>query len=535
MSRLSVWLRERVAMMSSEDGFAMIIVIVMLMIVLALGAAGLAESLDSKTLTTRDARERRAQQATDAGIQRVLYEESESNIDNWNLNGGVLGLSTVLDCVIPSVNVSLQITGLATAAVGSGGVCPLTPSGGSSTYVEPLGNHAFESTEFIPGATNLLNGTTIGTQNGSAQRQFFPKIVSLGWDDNGTNKVYSRQEVVLAPIAPLQAIEGSNNVTMNGLSVCIIILGCANLTGTLNGDVTARNNLTTPGVLAGLNLSSGLLATLTYGGSLSGGLSVANAQHVTPSQIVKRPPVTVSSSKPNCSVASYCTGLAGSALGTAYNPTYDTFSMSSGTVTFNSGDYVFCSFNATGGTVNVNPSSSAPVRIFIDSPTSTRCAADKTHGDANLGNFNDTAGFTNQLLGTGGVTASSGMQVYVVGDGAYDDNTTVQIGPTSTSGLLNLTAVTYGAVVYAPTSKVTVNVPAACLSLLISACTGGVLEGAFIGNDVTTTALTVTQDLDLGNYPLYDGIQVFRPIQYIQCSATLTSLTGTASTDTAGC
>ena len=168
-------------MMSSEDGFALVIVIVLVMIVLALGAAGLAESLDSKTLTTRDARERRAQQATDAGIQRVLYEQAESNIDNWNLNGGVAGLSTLLDCVIPSVNASLQITGLATATVGAAGVCPLTPNGGSTSYVEPLGNHAFESTEFIPGATNLLNGTLIGTQNGSAQRQFFPKIVSLGW------------------------------------------------------------------------------------------------------------------------------------------------------------------------------------------------------------------------------------------------------------------------------------------------------------------------------------------------------------------
>jgi hypothetical protein len=61
------------------------------------------------------------------------------------------------------------------------------------------------------------------------------------------------------------------------------------------------------------------------------------------------------------------------------------------------------------------------VRIFIDSPTSTRCK----NNVGSQGNFNDTAGFNNQLLGTGGVTASSGLQVYVVGDGAYDDNTTV--------------------------------------------------------------------------------------------------------------
>jgi Tfp pilus assembly protein PilX len=532
MNRLSAWLRGRVAMMSSEDGFAMIIVIVMLMIVLALGAAGLAESLDSKTLTTRDARERRAQQATDAGIQRVLYEESESNIDNWNLNGGVLGLSTVADCMVPSLNASLQISGL-TAVVSNAGVCPLTSAGGTSSYVEPLGNHTFESTEFIPGATNLLNGTTISSQNGSAQRQFSPKIVALGWDDNGTNKVYSRQEVILAPIAPLQAIEGQNSVTIGGLQLCLVI--CTSIASTLNGDVTSRGNLTTPATLLGLNLSSGLIATLAYSGTLSGGLAVANAQKVSSSSLIQRPAVLINSSKPDCSVSSYCTGLAGSNLGTAYNSTYNTFSMSSGTATFNSGDYVFCSFNATGGTVKIVPASSAPVRIFIDSPNSARCAADKLHGDANLGNFNDTVGYTDSVLGTGGVVDPSGMQVYVVGDGAYDSATKVQLGPTSTSGLLSTSnsALTDYGVIYAPTSKVTVNVPGLCTLGLL--CSGGVFSGAVIGNDTTVNALTITQDLDLGNYPLYDGISVFRPIQYIQCNSTLTSLSGNSTTDTTGC
>lgn len=513
--------KPRARLLSNEGGFVIPIVLALMVIVLAFGAAGLAESLSSRSLTTRDARERRAQQATDAGIQRVLYEEGEANIDSWNLNGGPVGLSTVLDCVVPQLNVGLQITGLATAAVNAAGVCPLTPTGGPSTYAEPLGNHAFESSEFIPGATNLLNGVTIGGQNGSAEREFFPKIVALGWDGNGSNKVYSRQEVILAPIAPLQAIEGMNNVTITGLSV----LGIP-VTAALNGDVVARANLTTPALFTGLNASIGssLLATLAYGGTLSGGLTIANAQHVSASQIIQRPAVTISSAKPDCPSGGCPTGYTGTTGTSAHN-----FSIASGSVTFQPGDYVFCNFNAAAGsTVNVNPSSSAPVRIFIDSPSSTRCAGDSSP----KGNFNDPAGFNNGLLATGGVLASSGLQVYVAGDGSYDDATTVQIGPASTGGLLSLSALTYGAVVYAPTSKVTVNVPALCV---LGVCTGGVLDGAVVGNDVIIAALAITQDLDLGNYPLYDGVSVFRPVQYVQCNSSVTSLSGNASTDTAGC
>jgi hypothetical protein len=510
-----------------ESGFALLYVIPLILIVLAFGAAAIATTLSSRDLTQRDGRVRAAQQATDAGIQRVLYEQAESNVDNWNLNGGLLNLSGVLDCVVPSLNVSGQISGLTSVAVNSAGVCPSTSGAQGQTYVEPLGNHTFEQSEFIPGATNLLNGTTIGSQNGSAEREFYPKIVSLGWNDGGTTKLYARQEAILAPIAPLQAIEGANNVTINGLSLCIVLLGCTNLTGTLNGNVTARGNLTTPAVFAGLNLSNGLVGTLTYGGTLSGGLSVANVQHVSSSSIIERPTVTISASKQNCSSQAACT-----ALGSAYNSTYDTFALSSGSVTFAPGDYVFCSFNATGGTVNVKPSSTTgPVRIFIDNPNSARCAADKAHGDSQVGNFYNPTGYTNSTLNTGGVIDPSGMQIYVVGDGAYDDNTVVQIGPTSSSGLLTLTSATYGGVVYAPTSKLTVRVPAACVSLLVSTCTGGVLEGAFIGNDVSITALTITQDLDLGNYPLYAGVNVFRPVQYIQCDTSVTNLDALSKTN----
>ncbi len=55
-------------------------------------------------------------------------------------------------------------------------------------------------------------------------------------------------------------------------------------------------------------------------------------------------------------------------------------------------------------------------------------------------------------------------------------------------------------VIYAPTSSVTVQ--------------AAMFDGALIGDNVSLTAGTITEDLDLGNYPLYNGVSVFRPAQY---------------------
>jgi hypothetical protein len=515
----------------SEDGYVMFFVLALLVIAMGFGAAAVAESLSSREFSNRDARVRRAQQASDAGIQRILYGQAESNIDNWNLNGGPLGLGTVLDCLPVTLNASAQVTGLTTAAVNAAGVCPQTSgSGSSSTYTEALGNHAHEQAEFIPGQTNFFNG---------AEREYFPKIVSLGWDDNGSNKVYSRQEVILAPIAPLQAVEGMNNVTINGLSAVGLNTAVA-----FNGDVYARGTLSLPSVFAGVNLSTSsgsVLATVaapTINGSL---VSTVNGGTVSQSQIIERPTVTVASSKSDCPSGG-CPSVTNKVGADGYSASTHTFTMSgsSESVTFEPGDYVFCSFNVTAGTVKVDPSSSAPVRIFIDSPNSARCKSDGL--GSGQGNFTAATGITNLLSGA---VAPSQFQVYVVGDGnGYDNATSVNIGDAATCTLTVLgvctqmsTPVTQSLVVYAPTSSVTVNT-GVCVVKVGSSCTlgaAGVFDGALIGDNVNITASTITQDLDLGNYPLYDGVMVFRPIQYIQCDTSVTSLSGDATTDTNGC
>jgi Tfp pilus assembly protein PilX len=514
---------------SSEDGYVLIVVLGLLMVALTIGAAALALTLSSNKLTLHEMRLRRAQQAADAGIQAQLYNQSEADLGSsaYNLNGGAIGLGTFLDCTVPKLNSSLQVSGVASVAASSAGVCPSAVGSGGAGVTSnqvPVGNHTTYQSEMLTGQANFLSGTIISGQNGSAMRELSPKIVSIGAESStipaGSGTVYSREEAILAPIAPLQAIEGENNVTIGGLK----LLGVP-VTGALNGDVLARNDLTTPGGFAAVNLSNGLIGTLTYGGHLSGG-GLANAVQVSPSSIIARPTVSISPSKANCSVTANCT-----ALGAAYNSAKDTFSLASGSVTFAAGDYVFCSFNATGGTVNINPTVSVPVRIFIDSPSSSRCAADT--GDPQKGNFNDVAGFNNQLLGTGGVLASSGMQVYVVGNGT-GGGTTVQIGPTSTSGLLSLSAVTYGGIVYAPTSNVTANVPALCVLSCSLLSSGGTFEGALVGYNTTVDALTISQDLNIGNYPLYAGVNAFRVTEYVQCDDSVHALTQTTA-DTSGC
>jgi type II secretory pathway pseudopilin PulG len=514
-----------------ERGYTMVAMLALLVISIAVIGGALAAALSANHAAGRNARVRRAQQAADAGVQAQLYEQSQTDLGSsaYNFNGGLIGTGNFLDCSVPQVNTSLQITGIANVAANSSGVCPQAWSSGnnsSTTLNQPVGDHTSYQSEMITGQTNLLNGTTISGQNGAAERELFPKIVSVGTETSavpaGSNTVYSREEAILAPIAPLQAIEGEHDVKICGLSLAGL---CA--VAALNGDVLATHNLTTPAVLTGLKLTTGssLLATLAYGNSYSGGLSVANLQKVSPSSIVQRSPVTISPSKASCEDSIGNSETCSSSLfscSTCYSASTDSFSLTSGSATLSSGDYVFCNFSATGGTVNISPSSaSAPVRIFIDSPTSSRCASDGL--GSNQGNFNDTTAFSYGLVGAGGVLAASGFQVYVVGNGT-NGGTTVQIGSTSLSGLLGGGNQTLGAIVYAPTSEVTVNVPGSL----------GAFEGSAVGYDTTVNAAAVTQDIDLANYPLYAGINAFRVTQYIQCDSSVTSLTQSTS-DLSGC
>ncbi len=554
-------IRRTPPVVGDERGFAIVIVMLVLVIGLAVGAAAVAETLDSRDAANRQSRLDRAQAAADAGIQAQVYLQANSPaavLNAYNLNGGPLGLATpFLACTVAELNGSALTGTLANLGVNAGSVCPpsATTSGGTGTTVPTHsdGDHAFDQSEFIPDPQMPF---------GAGETVLYPKIVALGWDDKGISSdadhhvVYDREEAILAPIAPLQAVEAQGNLTLSGVS----LLGI-NVAGTVNGNLQAAGSVTAPAALVMANLSGGgILGTVTHGGGYSGpALTVgAGVFQATPPQ---RQPITVSAAKASCpDAADTCSGIS-----TGYSASTNTFGLSAGqSATFAAGDYVFCSFNAASGSTVTAPSITAtgPVRIFIDSPTSKRCNSTVTvaslnqyndKADANRGNFLAPSGITNGLLS--GLTAASNLQIYVVGDqnatNPYDNATTVNVGASTTCTLtvpivgtcIGVAPVLLGMVIYAPTSTVTVNTGACVSALGIPViCTGGVFEGSIVGDNVTMSAATITQDLDITNYPLYNGVNAIHPIAFKQCTAA-TSLAGlaaspastAAATDLSGC
>jgi Tfp pilus assembly protein PilX len=558
-------LAERLAAVRrDESGQAIVMVLAVIVIALVIGAAGLADAISSGKLASYDQRAHRAQQAADAGVQQQLYDQSESDAAaDYNFTGGVLGLGTFLDCSVPQETVSGQIDGI-TAYASSAGICPqgFSAGGGAVTNWTALDNHDYYQSELL---TNKEEEGGSGLGGAGAVLEF-PEVVSAGCDtlsagsclQGSSSNVYSRELAVLAPTGPEQAVEAVNNVQINSLSA--LGLGI----GTINGDVVAGNNLTLPTLTLAVNTAlnvtttppTNVTATLAYGGSISPNppLTTAHVVHLTggacaagePSTtcFIKRPPLTVTTT--TCAACS--AGITASGTGGAvYNAANDTFTMTKGTVQFAPGDYVFCNFNATGGTIDAPYASSGnpsgPVRIFILAPNQAPCSG---YGLSQTGDFTASQGITNGLAGTvngvSGAVDPSGFQVYVVGDGAYDGNTTVNIGDsdTCTSMVLGVcksaTAPAEYAVVYAPTSTITLNT-GTCVVGSLGACSLGVagaFEGALSGYNVNITAAAISQDLDIANDPLYTGINAYRVTQYVQCDNSVENLAG-AGTDTGGC
>ncbi len=487
-----------------EDGYVIMVSIAMLAIALAIGGAALGETLSSRSHANRDARVKRALQAADAGVGAMLYQQNELPLKSLEFNGGPLGLGTLTDCLVPALDVNLKITGVAAAAADAAGVCPDSsgaghPSSGSVSF--PVGGHAYYQARFIPGAT--ANGNHISLN---------PKIVSVGYDDAGNSSATSgytvrRVEAILAPLDPFQAIEASGSLTFSGLKV----LGLP-LTATLNGNARANGSVSLPTLFLNPNLSGSLLGTVTYGPSPSTYtgpvIALANVKQAT--STFTRSPISIASTKVSCPAAD-STHLANCGDINGYSTATNSVLVTNGSaMTIPAGDYVFCNFS-TNGTVTANSTATAPVRIFIDSPSSTRCSGK----GGTQGNFTASQGLGNVLGSTLGATGASGLQIYVVGDQAaapntYDNNTTVTIG-----GGLN---VIENYVVYAPTSKVNVSNCIVSFNILgaeTDACQA--IQGSIIGDDVTIKASAFTQDIDLGSYPLYSGLGAFHVQSYVEC------------------
>lgn len=548
--------------LKNEGGYVLVIVLWLLAVALAFGAVGIAEALSSQRLTTHDMRGRRAQQAADAGIQAQLYDAAENNFGTaYNFTGGVLGLSTFLDCVPLQLNANLQVGGLAVYA-STAGVCPaaLNSSGSPVTgFWSALDNHDYYESEY------LSNKKEIGG-SGAGSVVEFPEIVSIGCDSatasscNTTpapsTNVYSRELALLQPTGPVQAIEGMGNVTIQGLTA----LG-VNAAAVVNGEVMSGGTLSLPALGVAVNTSwptSGNPLLPTFGYTTNPAPASITTAHVvqlngfcsaaSPSQLcmIKRPaPTTTVTTCAACAAGITCSSTC---TGGGYNASNDTFTLTGGTENFAAGDYVFCNFNATGGTVNTSATSTTPVRIFILPPNQAPCSANGYTQNAssvwNGGNFNATEGINDLLSGSlngvTGTTDPSGLQIYDEGDGNYDNDTTVTVGqPSSCATLLCISLANLSPqsmVIYAPTSAVTVNTGSCTLGLagVCLAAAATTFAGSVVGDTVYMRATAITQDLDIGNYPIEGGANAVRADEYIQCDNSVTSLAN-ATSDTGGC
>jgi hypothetical protein len=509
-----------------------VLVLVMLVIGLAAGTAAVTEALSARGHGNRDDRSSRALQAADAGVETELYRANQINLGALKLSSG-LSLSSILTqlltCPVPQITVSGGVTSIGlqfTAATSSSShPCPANGSSGISSPLnsqEPIGQHSYFQSAFIPGATSV--GDFI---------QFSPKIVASGVDDNGNtsaaNRYVSRRvEAILAPVTPWRTLEAMNNLEID-VPPALGLVGVTAFNGTAaaGGNLTIKGSGLLGGSLTGTNVSGSSLlgpVAIDYCGSKTVtsillSLFLGNITHVTPcNNLVSRSPVTISPSKSNCvptgGVESCATdagfgsqfvaGRTSAGVASAVLNNEDEIYDTTGTpISFGPGDYVFCSFQ-TNGIVNLNPTSTQAVRIFIDSPASNRCSGFVGHNGVSAGNFIATKGVGNVLA----ATHPSQAQIYVAGNGISSGgtpNTTVTM--TASSGL----TAGQGAFVYAPTSAVTVD-----SSLLGTGI--GTLFGSYVGYNLTVSATAVSQDLGLLNYPLSSTLGPFYIKQYIECA-----------------
>jgi Tfp pilus assembly protein PilX len=528
----------RLRLRRDQRGYVIVTVLLLLLVGLLLGAVAIAESLDSRTHANRDARSIRAQQAADAGIQSTLYAQNQLDLGSLDLNGGQGALANLVDCSHITLSASLQVTGIIGAAANANGVCQ-PPCNTASTCTGtsnpscpvpcliPAGDHSGYETEFVPGASAT-----------NSDRSFKPKIVSVGVDwgtdiNDTAHYVIRREEAVLAPIDPFKTLEANHDLafqvtaatTFNGTARAAQHLDF-DLGGLPAGAFTMTNLLGGGGhVINSPNIDVGcgttyqkynfpfinLFAIVAVGGTI-------NYPNTCGSGFFNRPAISMSSAKANCSSTCPTAAMGYVAAG---DYVYNTNALT--TITLQPGDYVFCGFQTNGPVVPSVTATSAPVRIFIDSPTSSRCASSSPPA-LDKGNFYASQGISNAL----GATQSQQVQVYVVGNGTDGQFTS---GTTNCSRTNSGTAVIAGPAslaqaffIYAPTS-------------CVQASSTVAIAGSIIGWDVSTSSILYTQDPGLSNYSFANNVAAFRPIQYIECPPVfpLPTSGSTATDPTSGC
>lgn len=593
------------ASLRRQDGQALILALLIAVVgmVVVLGAVGLA--LETGSQATHDGRIRGAQQAADAGVQQQLYMQSESNGVGYNVTSGSIG--SLLDCIEPTLNVNAQITGV-TLVADTAGSCPQAacPTGGTqcsgslSTAWTPVSNENYFESRY------LANPHAEASATGQLSYDvLFPEILSIGCHSaNATcstaasTNQYSRQLQVLQPTAPLQTVEGQNNVTITGGgsalgsalsglglgSLCsLITLLCPTLPiSVVAGNITAGNNLSLPEVTVGGNLNlasylslsgltslvtnlSNLGATLQYGGSCSqnsdpscSGVQLtpnaatlvnANPVHATAGVCAAgKPPAsgtactldrsTFTLSSGPMSLTQLNSQLSSTAIATsctgAINYCNGDLNMTSGTLDLKAGTYYFCNVNVTGGTFEGPSTSGSTGAVQIFILPENSSLCT---GSGSQGSFVVTPGISNLLSSTSSLPL---------------DGLTGVVDPSSFQVYVAGDPAQNGALTVVPgtpntaTPLSTVTIGGSGLSAeqafvvyaprsTVNITTSGIFEGSAIGFNVNMTAAAIIEDLDLGNYPLSSVISDLQPAQTVECNGNEDQTLTYTSTDLNGC
>jgi hypothetical protein len=489
----------------------MIVTLALLVVALGMATAGLQSTLDGRAHTTRDLRSERALQAADAGLATGIYRLNEMNLASTNFTGGLAGLASFADCLVPlSIGGGGTVTsfGLVPEVSVATGACPTYAGSGLSNALSDttqVGDHAFYQVALVPNATAL--GPNIVFKN--------PKVVAVGVEDAGNSStctakispapsphatsgcVVRRVEATLNTVDPFQAIEANGNITLQSFAATVV-----------NGDMRTNGSFSQSGLTyTQTNLFNGSLAgNVTYGTTKSFGALLPLVTTTKQAESVSRGAITINDTgcPSACVTPSLPAGVTATTLGgtnglaSAYNASTDAVAMTGGTMTLTPGDYIFCDFNVTGGTVktNVPASSTTPVRIFIDSPSSSRCSANGL--GAGQGNFRTSVGMQNLVGGVTTLLGSTELQIYLA-SGSHSNPSTVSIGGSLTESMF----------IYAPTSNVTMT----ALSFF-----GNMIANNVSVTGVAGTLLTISENLGLSNYSLANAVGTLYPTQYTECT-----------------
>jgi PKD repeat protein len=246
-----------------ESGQALVIALAIIVIGMVVGLGAVTYALNVSGSANHDERTRAAQQAADAGVQSQLFVQSSGDGIGYKLNSSTNGFSTfsnLLACEVPEISsTSTQVVGTLNLGVSSGpcpSEVPQSCATNASACTTPSAPWTPQSNESWSESETFANPQL---QGGSGQFPIlFPEVVSLGCKTSDTttgattcnapNSVaaaknsYSREMTALNPTAPLQAVEGENDVFIYSSG----LLGQSSPTTAIDGNIIAGNILTLP-------------------------------------------------------------------------------------------------------------------------------------------------------------------------------------------------------------------------------------------------------------------------------------------------